>query len=319
MTTGSVRSVRVTFGIPAFNSPYLEQAIRSVLAQTLSDIELVVCDDAPAPGAEPLVAGLGDPRVRYYRNGAAPGVPANWNRCLQQASGTYFVLLPHDDMVAPEFASRMVAALEGRPAAGFAQCSLLSIDDVGRPIDIPPARPPAEFLSGCEALAWQLATLRCNPVALMFRRDVLVRFGGWQEHFWDDWAVILRIAFRHGFVFVREPVAMNRTHDRNLSIVMWREGRDEVLDLINQQAAVFGDALPATPELLALRARCNRELSHRAMIKVVKALSRMDLKGVAFHYRRARYLYPLAGLHPGFLGVAYRNRVEMRRRQPQGR
>jgi glycosyltransferase involved in cell wall biosynthesis len=301
--------VLVTFGIPTYNSPYLEAAVRSALSQTLSGIEVIVSDDGRRPESKALVERIGDARVRYFQTEGQPGVPANWNRCLRLACGKYFVLLPDDDVVAPEFAARMVAALENRPEAGFAQCGLLAVDAQARVFYDRLVAPPADFLSGHDALAWQLETLKCNPVAVMFRREVLEQFGGWQEHFWDDWSVILRIAFRRGFVFVRESLASNRSHGGNLSKTMAREGRDEVLDLINQQAAVFGDSLPATPELLALRARWNRDVSHRAMIKVVKSLFQGHLKAAAFHFRRARALYPLAGFHPGFIVVALQTKI----------
>jgi glycosyltransferase involved in cell wall biosynthesis len=317
--------VLVTFGIPTYNSRFLEAAVRSALSQTLSDIEVVVSDDGKRPESKALVERLGDPRVRYVQTDGPPGVPANWNRCLRLARGKYFVLLPDDDVVAPEFAAEMVTALEQRPDAGFAQCGLLAVDEQLRVFYDRLVAPPANFLSGHEALAWQLETLKCNPVAVMFRREVLDQFGGWQEHFWDDWSVILRIAFRRGFVFVRRSLASNRSHSRNLSKTMASEGRDEVLDLINQQAAVFGDSLPATPELLALRAKWNRDVSHRAMIKVVKSLLQGRLKAAVFHFRRAHNLYPLAGLHPGFILVALQTKLRTARmllltlpRQQQG-
>ena len=311
--------VLITFGIPTYNSPYLEQTVRSVLSQTLSDLEVIVSDDGGRPETRALLDRLADPRVRYVATDGAPGVPANWNRCLRRACGTYFVLLPDDDLVAPEFAERMVSALEKQPDAGFAQCGIIAIDNELKVLEDALVQPPVDFLSGYDALAWQLETLKCNPVALMFRREVLTQFGGWQEHFWDDWAVTLRIAFRQGFVFVPQSLAMNRNHEANLSKILMRNGRDAILDLINQQTAVFGDALPVTPELLALRARWNRDLSHRAVIKAVKFALKGRLKTSMFHYRRARHLYPLAGLNPGFVIVALRTKLHTLRIHNQGR
>ena len=307
----------ITFGVPTYDSPYLEQTLRSVLSQTLSDLEVIVSDDGRKPETQALVERLADRRVRYVASEGPPGVPANWNRCLRQASGTYFVLLPDDDVVAPEFAEHMVRALETQPTAGFAQCGIISVDEELKILADLVVHPPVDFLSGYDALAWQLETMRCNPAALMFRRSVLMRFGGWQEHFWDDWALALRIAFRHGFVFVGQAFALIRSHETNLSRIVMRGGRDVVLDDINQQTAVFGDALPVTQDLLALRARWTRQVSHRAVIKAIKYALLGQFRRSLFHYRRARYLYPLAPLYPGFIAIAIRTKLETTwRRKP---
>lgn len=305
----------VTFGIPSYDSPYFEQALRSVLSQTMSDLEVVVSDDGHREETRAIVERIGDPRVRYVDADGPSGVPANWNRCLRLATGTYFVLLPDDDVLLPEFTERMIRALEAHPAAGFAQCGVISIDAALTVLDDTPVDAPADCLSGEKALAWQLKTLKVNPAGLMFRRNVLERFGGWEERFWDDWALTLRIAFRHGFSYVREGLAMIRTHETNLSKTLMRDNRDEVLDLINQHTAVFGDALPVTQELLALRARWTRDVSHRAVIKAVKYALKGHFRTSLFHYRRARYLYPLAPLHPGFIAVAIRTKLETRWRR----
>jgi glycosyltransferase involved in cell wall biosynthesis len=300
----------VSFGIPAYDSPYFEQTLHSVLAQTLSDLEVIVSDDGRREATRAIVARTADPRVRYLLPDGEPGVPANWNRCLRQASGTYFVLLPDDDLIAPEFAERMVRALETHPSTAFAQCSFQSVDAELRILDDAVVRPPADVMRGLPALTWQLDTLKCNPAALMFRREALVCLGGWEERYWDDWALTLRLAFRHGFVHVPEPLARVRRHATNLSSIVMRNGRDEVLDIVNQQTAVFGDAMPVTDELLALRARWIREASHRAVIKMVKHALRGDFRASLFHCRRARHLYPLAPLHPGFLRIALTNKID---------
>lgn len=304
----------VSFGIPAYDSPFFEQTLRSVLGQTMSDLEVIVSDDGRRDVTRAIVARIADPRVRYVVPDGAPGVPANWNRCLRAASGTYFVLLPDDDLIAPQFAERMVRALETHPSAAFAQCGFRSVDADLRVLDEAIVHPPASVMSGFDALEWQLDTLKCNPAALMFRREALVRVGGWEERYWDDWALTLRLAFRHGFVHVPEPLAMVRSHATNLSSIAMRNGRDEVLDIVNQQTAVFGDAMPVTDELLALRARWARHASHRAVIKMFKHALRGQLRASLFHYRRARHLYPLAPLHPGFLRIALTNKINTYRR-----
>ena len=90
----------------------LGPAIESVLAQTDSDFELIVIDDGSPDDTRAVVERFADPRLRYVRNARNLGPEGNWNRCLELASGTYFKLLPHDDLLHPRCLERQRAVLD---------------------------------------------------------------------------------------------------------------------------------------------------------------------------------------------------------------
>ena len=92
----------ITFALPYYsNLGYLREAIDSVLAQTISNWEMIVVDDAgPEPAAD-LVATLDDPRIRYVRNVANLGLAGNWNECLRHVTTPYVTLLHSDDRLLP--------------------------------------------------------------------------------------------------------------------------------------------------------------------------------------------------------------------------
>lgn len=101
----------VSVCIPTYNGAQtLGAAIDSVLAQTLTAFELVVIDDQSPDGTRELVASYADARIRYLRNDTNLGPEGNWNRCLLEARGTYFKLLPHDDVLHPACLQRQVGA-----------------------------------------------------------------------------------------------------------------------------------------------------------------------------------------------------------------
>lgn len=87
-------------------------AIESVLAQTFFDFELIIIDDCSPDATRNIVERFADPRLRYVRNEHNLGPEGNWNRCLTEARGKYFKLLPHDDLLYPECLARQVAAFE---------------------------------------------------------------------------------------------------------------------------------------------------------------------------------------------------------------
>jgi len=90
-----------------------------VLAQTLADFELVVIDDLSPDGTQALVARYRDPRIRYLRNETNLGPKGNWDRCLSEARGTYFKLLPHDDVLHPVCLQRQVEVLDADEEQGL--------------------------------------------------------------------------------------------------------------------------------------------------------------------------------------------------------
>ncbi len=100
--------------MPAYNgAAHLRAAIDSVLAQTHADFELVVIDDNSSDATAEIAASYAaDPRVRYLRNASNLGPQGNWNRCLDEARGRYFKLMPQDDVLAAECLAQQVAVLE---------------------------------------------------------------------------------------------------------------------------------------------------------------------------------------------------------------
>ena len=78
----------VSVGVPVFNGEaFLEDAIRSVLAQTLDDLELILCDNASQDRTAEICSDYAarDPRVRYFRNPGNLGAAANYNLAFSHA------------------------------------------------------------------------------------------------------------------------------------------------------------------------------------------------------------------------------------------
>lgn len=104
---------RVSVCIPTYmGGTTIGATIESVLGQTLTDFELVVIDDGSTDGTAETVSKYCDQRLQYIRNSKNLGAEGNWNRCIQEARGRYFKLLPHDDILAPRCLERQVAAFE---------------------------------------------------------------------------------------------------------------------------------------------------------------------------------------------------------------
>ncbi len=86
---------------------YLKNAIDSVLAQTYTDLELIVVDDNPASSeeralTEKVMKGVTDPRVIYIQNDKNLGGAGSRNRAIEIAKGEYIAFLDDDDIYLPD-------------------------------------------------------------------------------------------------------------------------------------------------------------------------------------------------------------------------
>lgn len=87
--------------IPAYNAaPFIADAVRSVLAQTMPDLEVIVVDDGSSDGTGDIARAIADPRVRVVSrvNG---GVSAARNTGLELACGSHIAFLDADDAMEP--------------------------------------------------------------------------------------------------------------------------------------------------------------------------------------------------------------------------
>jgi glycosyltransferase involved in cell wall biosynthesis len=100
-----MRGRLVSVLIPTFNRPhFLAEAVRSALAQTMRDVEVIVGDDGCEGGA--VVAAIGDGRVRYQRNARRLGLSGNWEALIEASRGDFLLLLMDDDRLEPTFLAR---------------------------------------------------------------------------------------------------------------------------------------------------------------------------------------------------------------------
>jgi len=100
---------------------YIEQAIRSVLDQTYTNIELVVVDDVSTDGSIAIVERLcaQDTRVHLYLRERNGRMAAATNTAYRHSHGEILCLLDSDDWFDPDKVQRVVATFQARPRTGF--------------------------------------------------------------------------------------------------------------------------------------------------------------------------------------------------------
>jgi len=144
---------RFTIIIPAYNGgPYLQECVRSVLAQTYRDFTLAVLDDCSTDGSVPWLESLGDAHVVVYKSGQRLGIVDNWARALHIPRGEFMTILGQDDRLDPNYLEVMDALIRREPDASLYHAHFRYIDEqcgVLRSCRPLPARETAaEYISG---------------------------------------------------------------------------------------------------------------------------------------------------------------------------
>lgn len=85
------------------NPKFLEELIKSVLAQTYPNFELVLCDFSPClKNLKSFMEGQPqDSRIKFYSLGNNVGISDNTNKCIEHSNGEYIAILDHDDVLHP--------------------------------------------------------------------------------------------------------------------------------------------------------------------------------------------------------------------------
>lgn len=124
--------VLATIIIPAFRrTRYVGDAIRSALAQTLKNIEIIVVDDSDSEDIKNICDSFEDARLTYRSNKIRLGVLVSCNNAVSESNGQYITVLNDDDLIAPEFLERSVNIMENKPHLALIFCDHWIIDEHG--------------------------------------------------------------------------------------------------------------------------------------------------------------------------------------------
>ena len=213
----SDRKPRVSIGMPVYNGElYLEQAIDSILAQSYTDFELVICDNASADRTREICLTYvkKDQRVHYHRNATNIGASGNYNRVFELSRGEYFKWAAHDDIIAPDFLLKCVEVLDQNPSVVLSFSRIQIIDENGNVKKACKIVEDINFAKPHDRFAYlALNTHACHHIWGLVRRNVLEQtplLGNYISH---DVTLVAEIGLHGPFHVCDESLFMLRTHN----------------------------------------------------------------------------------------------------------
>lgn len=192
--------------IPLYNKEKtIERALRSVLAQTFQDFEIIVVDDGSTDNGPRVVAAIADPRLRLVRQANA-GVSAARNRGAAEARGEVVAFLDADDEWLPEFLETIETLIREHPQSELFATSYFVVGADGR---CRPAKLSETDLSDYFRVAASSEPPICAS-AVAVRKQALLTIGGFPTGVksGEDLLTWARLAVRAPVAYRAQPLAV---------------------------------------------------------------------------------------------------------------
>lgn len=222
MTTATPR---LSIGLPVYNGEeFLGRAIETLLDQTYTDFELVICDNASTDRTAEICREFAarDPRIRYYRNESNVGAMGNFRRVFELSSGELFKWAAHDDEHEPQFLARCVAALDADPTVVLVYTQFRAIDEHEATLGI---RSTGLDTSSCrvarrfgELVRQDYPCVACYGV---MRADTMRKTRMLQNYADCDRVLLAEIGLEGRILELPDPLFVRREH-RNRSVWQFR-------------------------------------------------------------------------------------------------
>jgi glycosyltransferase involved in cell wall biosynthesis len=189
--------------------PFLAEALDSVLAQTLSDLEVVVVDDGSTDGTPAILADAADrdPRVRVHRQEPG-GLTVALNAGCALATAPLIARMDGDDVMLPDRLARQAAYLAEHPEVAVLGGGIVLIDEEGEEIDREAGRSDLRLLERNEL----------THATVVMRSDAFRALGGYRFDQAEDYDLWLRFEERHVVTALPEPVIRYRLHPGQFSV-----------------------------------------------------------------------------------------------------
>jgi glycosyltransferase involved in cell wall biosynthesis len=193
---------------------YLSEALHSVMAQTYSDWELIIIDDASSDNtAQILVPFLSDRRIRYYLVAKQKNIAAVRNLALAKSAGKYLAVLDSDDLWSSSAKlAQQVEFLERHQEVILVGTAAIRIDESGRE--------QGRVYKPTEDVAIRRDWFAKNPFfhsSVMYRLAEAKKLGGYDENirFGEDLDLWLRLGEVGQLYNLHEILIKYRTHQDN--------------------------------------------------------------------------------------------------------
>jgi glycosyltransferase involved in cell wall biosynthesis len=221
--------------MPAFNaSRFIEESVRSILAQSHKNLELIVCDDCSSDKTSKVVSNLAleDSRVKFISNDANLGIAKTRNKCIEIALGDVIAFCDSDDVWHPKKLETQLSVLNYKKYAVI--CSnCLVINQSG---EVLKARTFPEVI---DFFMMRYRNFIINSSAIYYKPEAPLFF---TEIKHEDYLFWLKLVGKREIFCVQKELVKYRVHSDNVTknklksffwhYHVWRANDEDLLSIV---------------------------------------------------------------------------------------
>lgn len=210
----------ITIGIPTYNraDAYLPMCLEAAISQDYSNFEIIVSDNCSSDNTRELVEGFDDSRLRYIRHEQNIGAIPNFNFCLNEAAGAYFMMLHDDDLIDHDFLSCCAAAIPDNKTVGIIRSGTRIIDSNGSVKSLAVNNSTTDKFTDLWS-DWSKGETSPYLCSTVFNTEYLKQLGGFhpEKNMLFDVAVNVKLTAAYPWANVQDIKASFRVHAGEMS------------------------------------------------------------------------------------------------------
>ena len=222
---GTMNQPRISVIIPLYNHErYIGEAIESVIAQTVSNFEIIVINDGSTDRSEEAARSIHDDRMAVLSQ-PNQGAHATINRGFEIARGEFVSVLNSDDRYHPDRFAEFLRVMEADPNVAAVFSHVACMDEEGRTTHVKVGAsdnwaghdPAASFQNQNDSLLDLLAgNFLVTTSNLFCRKSAWRKIGAFRNlKYTHDYDFFLRLAWRFPVQVIPQPLLSYRIHSQN--------------------------------------------------------------------------------------------------------
>ena len=228
---------KISIGMPVYNGEgFIREALDSLLAQTFSDFELIISDNASTDATSSICSSYEaqDSRIRYVRQQENIGALANFQFVLNEAHGKYFMWAACDDKWDKDWVRLLCEKLD-HVGNGAVFGKLLQIDEASQPVNHVATRNSFRFSGGYlrRRAAFFLefeGKGKANLFYSLFRKESLS--GADLLNTDTDYLILFDLLMGLEFISVNNVFLYKRIHTASCGTVVTKTKKEKLLEII---------------------------------------------------------------------------------------
>ncbi len=207
---------KVSILIPTYNGEkFIKATIDSCLSQTYPNLEIIVTDDCSTDGTIEILKKYGD-KINLFINNANLGIVKNINNGVKLSTGSYFILLGHDDILPCQHVEQIITEFDDNTVA--VHCNSIIIDSTGNKQKL--SKNDSKQIKKTKNSLYRLSIKNfISSCGMIHKREIFDKVGGWDEKYknYGEWLYYVNMLKFGTLKYTVKTKAFYRKHDTNIT------------------------------------------------------------------------------------------------------